>query len=126
MTEEQYVSGAYSTTAVQYRNMVVQILLIIVTFGLYGIYWFFVTGRELQYLAQDPEASPGLWTVIGFIPFGTLYSFYKYSELYTKWNKGRYELWLIYILWLFFSPAVWFLVQSDLNKVATTGRPTQG
>ncbi len=124
MTEERYVSNAYSTTSIKYRSMLAQVFLIIITFGIYAIYWFYVTGRELQYLAQDEEASVGLWTVLLFIPFGALYSYYKYAQLYTKWNQGRYELWLIFVLWLFFSPAVWFLVQSDLNKVATDGRPS--
>jgi len=123
MTEEQQVGNVYSNTSVKYRSMGVQIGLMIITLGIYSIYWFLVTARELQYLAQDEDASPELWTVLLFVPIVSLYSLYKYSQLYEKWNHGKYELWLVFVLWIVFSPAVWFLVQSDLNKVATAGRP---
>ena len=29
------------------RNMVVQVLLFIITFGIYGVYWFYVTSKEM-------------------------------------------------------------------------------
>ncbi len=126
MTAEQQVGNTYAKTEVKYRSMGKQIGLMIITLGLYSIYWFLVTARELQYLAQDEDAAPELWTVLLFIPIANLYAQFKYSQLYEKWNQGRYEVWLIFILWIVFSPAVWFLVQSDLNKVATVGRPDQG
>ncbi len=123
MAQQPPAGNSYSTTSIKYRSMGMQILLMIVTLGFYSVYWFLVTSRELQYLAQDSDASPELWTVLLFIPFANFYSYYKHSQLYDKWNQGRYEIWLVFILWIFFSPAVWFLVQSDLNKVATVGRP---
>jgi len=126
MTTDQQVGNAYSKIEVKYRSMGKQIGLMIITLGIYSIYWFLVTARELQYLAQDEDASPELWTVFLFIPIANWYAQFKYSQLYEKWNQGRYEVWLIFILWIVFSPAVWFLVQSDLNKVATVGRPDQG
>lgn len=126
MTTDQQVGNVYSRTEVKYRSMGKQIGLMIITLGIYSIYWFLVTARELQYLAQDKDAAPELWTVFLFIPIANWYAQFKYSQLYEKWNQGRYEVWLIFILWIVFSPAVWFLVQSDLNKVATVGRPNQG
>ncbi len=104
--------------AVKNRNMGVQILLIIVTCGIYGIYWFYQTAMELKSLANDQEASPGLWTVLLFIPFGSFFSCYKYSELYEKASTEKFNLWVLFILWLVFTPAVWFIVQMELNKRA--------
>jgi Domain of unknown function (DUF4234) len=126
MAQQPPAGNAYSATSIKYRSMGKQIGLMIITLGFYSVYWFLMTARELQYLAQDGEASPELWTVFLFIPFVNFYSYYKYSQLYDRWNQGRYEVWLVFVLWIFFSPAVWFLVQSDLNKVATVGRPDQG
>lgn len=103
---------------IKYRNMLTQILLIIVTFGIYLVYWFHQTASELKIVAKDTEAAPTLWTVLLFIPFGNIYSIFKYSELYEKVCSEKINKWLLFVLWFVFSPAIWFLVQSDLNKLA--------
>ncbi|MBQ10934.1 MAG: hypothetical protein CMJ45_05230 [Planctomyces sp.] len=55
------------------RNMLVQILLFIVTLGIYGIYWFYATSKEMvEYKKLD--GSPILWTILLFIPFGSFFS----------------------------------------------------
>jgi len=102
------------------RNMIVQVLLVIVTFGLYTIYWFYQTATELKTIAKDETASPALWTVLLFIPFGAIYSYYKYGELYEKASSEQFNRWLLFVLYLVFTPAVWFIVQTDLNRRATT------
>ena len=98
--------------------MPAQVGLIIITCGLYAIYWFYQTAMEMTAIAGDKEASPVLWTILLFIPFGAFFSYYKYGELYEKITQGQFNMWLIFILWLVFSPAVWFIVQMDLNKRA--------
>jgi hypothetical protein len=103
---------------VKQRNMLAQVGLMIITLGIYAIYWFYQTACELKALANDEAASPGLWTVLLFIPFGGLYSYYKYGELYEKITPDNFNRWLLWILWLFFSPAVWFIVQTHLNSRA--------
>jgi cytochrome bd-type quinol oxidase subunit 2 len=102
------------------RNMLVQILLMIITFGFYSIYWFYQTATELKHKANDLEAAPGLWTVVMFIPFGIFYSHYKYSELFEKTSSEKMNKWLVFVLWIVFSPAVWFIVQTELNRSANT------
>ena len=108
---------------VKYRNMFIQVLLVIVTLGIYTIYWFYQTACELKGLADDREISPGLLTVLLFIPFGALYSYYKYGELYEKVSDEHLNRWLLFVLWIVFSPAVWFMVQLDLNKRANAAQP---
>lgn len=102
------------------RNMLVQVLLVIVTFGLYTIYWFYQTAQELKSLAHDESASPALWTVLLFVPFGAIFSYYKYGELYEKVSSEHFNRWLLFVLYLVFTPAVWFIVQTDLNGRAKT------
>ena len=104
---------------VKNRNMLVQIILVVVTFGLYAFYWFYQVCTELKIVAKDPEAAPTLWTVLLFVPFGTIYSFYKHAELYEKVCSEKLNKWVIFLLWLVFPPAVWFLVQKDLNQIAS-------
>lgn len=107
---------------VQYRDMIAQVLIFIVTLGIYGIYWFYVTSREMKVVTGDHQAEPGLWTILLFIPFANLYAYYKHAELYEKMSTEDFNRWLSFVLWLVFSPAVWFIVQSDLNRRANAGQ----
>jgi hypothetical protein len=104
---------------VKRRNMVVQVLLMIVTFGLYSVYWFYQTSKELKFLGNDANAAPGLWTVLLFIPLVNLYSIYKHSELFQHVGTEHINRWLLFVIWMVFSPATWFIVQSELNQRAT-------
>ncbi|MCH9031062.1 MAG: DUF4234 domain-containing protein [candidate division Zixibacteria bacterium] len=110
---------------VKYREMWIQVVLVIVTLGIYVIYWFYQTVTEIKGLAGDTEISPTLLTVLLFVPFGAIYSHYKYGEVFEKISSERLNRWILFLLWLFFSPAVWFIVQTELNKRATYGWPSQ-
>lgn len=109
--------------AVKHRNMLVQVLLMVITLGIYSIYWFYVTADEMKSLAKDEHASPVLWTILLFVPFASLYSMYKHGELFEKVSSERLNRWILFVLWLVFSPAVWFIVQLELNKRANSGAP---
>jgi hypothetical protein len=104
--------------SVKHRNMFVQVLLVIITFGIYGIYWFYSTANEMADVVDDDDASPGLWTVLLFVPIVHFYSWYKYSELFERTSKGKIPFWVTFLLWIFFMPAVWFIVQMELNRMA--------
>ncbi|MBW1757140.1 MAG: DUF4234 domain-containing protein [Deltaproteobacteria bacterium] len=103
---------------VKERNMVVQVLLMIITFGLYLVYWFYVTCQELVGLSDDASVSPGLFTILLFVPIANLYAWYKYAELYETVSRDHMNRWVLFLLALVFMPALWFIVQSELNKRA--------
>ena len=103
---------------VKRRSMPVQVLLVCVTFGIYAIYWYYQTLVEMKNLTKDDEVQPGLWTVLMFIPFANFYAHYKYSELFEDVSDEGIDKWILFILWIVFCPAVWFIVQMDLNKKA--------
>jgi hypothetical protein len=105
---------------VKRRDMLVQVLLFCITLGIYGIYWFYQTACEMKALAHADEASPGLWTVLLFIPFANFYAHYKYSDLFEEVSEESLNRWILFILWIVFCPAVWFIVQMELNKKATS------
>ena len=103
---------------VKRRNPMTQIVLFIVTFGIYGIYWFYVTSREMvEY--KKLGGSPGLWTVLLFVPFGALYSYWKHAQALEALTDERYPRLLVWVIWLFLSPAVWAITQIELNKLAS-------
>ena len=89
--------------------------------GFYGIYWYFVTLEELH-KANGREESGCLWTFLLFVPIVSLFSFWHYSQEYSEFVADKYPGIGIFILWIVFSPAVWFLVQSDLNRAASQRR----
>jgi fatty acid desaturase len=100
------------------RNMIGQIGLVIITLGIYAIYWFYKISEEMKFLAKDASASPALWTVLLFVPIANIWSYYKFSEIYEKISSDNFNKWLLFVLWLVFSPAVWFIVQTEMNKKA--------
>ena len=96
------------------RNRLVQILLSIVTFGIYEIYWFYATAKKLvEY--RKLAGSPILWTILLFTPFG---SYWKHGKAIVEVTDSKYPFLLIYVLWLLFNPAVWLLTRIELNKLA--------
>ena len=100
------------------RNMGMQIVLYIVTLGIYGIYWYYVTSKEMVE-NKNLEGSPGLWTVLLFIPIANLYSYWKHSEAVDALTDSQYNKFLIFVLWIYLAPVVWVLAQLELNKRAT-------
>lgn len=110
---------APSPPRIKYRSMPVQVLLVIVTLGIYVLYWFYQTAEEMQDATGDHSGSPALWLILIFVPFGAFFSYYFYSELYEKFSRDRFNRWLLWVIWLIFSPAVWFIVQTELNRRST-------
>lgn len=110
--------GPRRTDHIKRRNMWVQVLLFIITFGIYGIYWFYVTLDELYRANGNDEGSGCLWTILYIIPIISLFAYWHQSYEYDKFINGRYPGIAIFILWIVFAPAVWFLVQRDLNAAA--------
>ena len=102
---------------IKHRNMVMQVILFIITLGIYGIYWFYATLKELHQ-ANGNNAGAGGWTVLAIIPIANLFALWHHSHQYAQFIDGKYPGIAIFILWLVFGPAAWFLVQLDLNRAA--------
>ena len=120
------------------RNMVVQVLLMIVTLGIYGIYWFYVTSKEMI-AYRNLNGSAGLWTVLMILPFIDLYASYKQGEAVEALTEGSINKWIIFILWLVFStrrlvhypdgaeqPGVRASLATQRNALFNAGRRSSG
>lgn len=114
-------NGPRRTDHIKYRNMFIQVILYIITFGIYGLYWFYVTFNELSTANGKNEGSGCLWTFLLLIPIANLFSWWQHSAEYAEFVDNKYPGIAIFILWIVFTPAVWFLVQSDLNRAARSG-----
>ena len=112
------VGGAARTDHIKYRNMIMQVILSIVTLGIYAIYWYYVTLDELH-KANGKAERAGMWTLLSIIPIASLFAQWHHSLEYADFTKSKYPGIAIFIPWIVFSPVVWFLIQSDLNKAAT-------
>ena len=112
------------TDHIKRRNMWVQVLLAIVTLGIYTIYWFYVTTEELHRANGNQDGGGCLWTILYVIPIADLFAFWHQGKEYDRFINGKYPGIAIFILWIVFPPVVWFLVQRDLNAAAE-GRPFQ-
>ena len=111
-------SGVGRTDHIKYRNMWVQVLLAIITLGIYTIYWFHVTLGELYRANGTEDRRRWLWTVLYIIPIAQFFSYWHQGYEYDKFVHGKYPGIVIFVLWIVFGPAVWFLLQRDLNAAA--------
>lgn len=100
------------TNTLKERNVVLVYLLGIFTLGIYFIYWYVQTKREIN---ENFGASiPTCWLLI--IPIANIYWIFKYAEAYSLYviKDDNKILWaLLFILVGIIVPA---LVQIELNK----------
>lgn len=106
------------TGHIKYRNMFIQVILYVITLGIYAIYWYYVTLAELDIANGNTEGSGCIWTVLLLIPIANLFAWWHYSTGYARFVDDKYPGIAIFILWIVFAPAAWFLVQLDLNRAA--------
>ena len=106
------------TDHIKRRNMWMQLLITVVTLGLYQIYWFYVTLKELH-VANDHASSSNLWVILLFVPIANFFAAWHYCGEAAQFSNEKYPKFLLFILWLFFMPAVWFLTQRELNEAST-------
>lgn len=95
------------------RNPALVIIFTIITFGIYGIYWFVKTKNEINSLgAKIPTA----WLLI--VPIANLYWEYKYAEGFSEYVKKDSEPVLWFLLLFFLAPVAMIIFQTELNKLA--------
>lgn len=105
------------TDHIKKRNMLMQVVLAVVTLGIYFIYWFYSTLKELH-IANGKDEGSGMWTIILFIPILNYFAAWHYASEYSAFNGEKYPTLLIFLAWIVFFPIVWILVQIDLNNTA--------
>ena len=105
------------TDHIKKRNMMMQVVLVIITLGIYAIYWFYSTLKELH-IANSKDEGAGKWTFFLVIPILNYFAAWHYASEYAEFTSEKHPALLIFLAWIVFWPIVWFLVQTDLNKAA--------
>jgi hypothetical protein len=129
MAEEVQIRGTNAVGKV--RNPLGVIGLTLITLGIYGIFWYYYTQKELaefgranntEELGTNPGNSVLAITLGAFIivpPFVSIYNACKRlnaAERLTGQPQGM-EPGLLFLLWIFISPIGLYLYQSTMNKV---------
>ena len=103
---------------IKHRSMWRQVLLFIITLGIYGIYRYCATFKEMVE-HQGQEENAVLWTILALIPIGSLFSFWKYGGLVEGITNNKYPHRLLFVLLIFMELAAWLISQLEPNKPAT-------
>jgi hypothetical protein len=97
-------------------SLAIQVVLAIVTLGLYTLYWWYSANQQLAE-GTSADNNPALRTVGLLIPFYNFVVMWRTahdSEAVTD-QSGV----ILFVLLLVFAPAAWFLIQSGINDVAS-------
>lgn len=97
------------------RNPLAVIGLIIITFGIYGIYWAVKTKGELNERGAD---IPTAWLII--VPFVNIWWLWKYSEGVEKVTNGKMTGIIAFILLFILDIIGVAIVQNEFNKLGET------
>ena len=98
---------------VKERNPITVIILMMVTCGIYGLYWMIQTKNEINEKGGD---IPTAWLII--IPIANFYWLWKYVEQWHAIAKPEQELMMVILVYLIFSPLAIYWIQVALNKLA--------
>jgi hypothetical protein len=97
------------------RNILAVYLFAIITLGIYLIYWLVQTKKEMNSLGAS---IPTAWLLI--IPIANLYWMWKYCEGFAVYVKKDNNPILWFLLYFFVGIIMPAIIQSELNKLATT------
>ena len=78
------------TDHIKNRNVLAQLGLFVVTLGIYAVYWYYSTLKELH-IANGKDEGAGLWTVLALIPIANLFSWWHYSSEADTFTSGKYS-----------------------------------
>jgi hypothetical protein len=107
------------------RSVPGQVLLLVGTLGFYGIFWFYITAKEMHE-HQDENITPaGNWTLLGILPIVSIYAYWQYSQYLGRLNGNKYPALLLTIIMLlppmglviFVSPIGLAIIQRELNRI---------
>ena len=99
------------------RSRSKQVLLAIVTLGVYAVYWFYATSKEIVECRSVP-GHPRVWALMQIIPLVNLYSSWKYSRAVQAITDSQYKPAFTFLLSVFFFPAAVWITQGKLNEAA--------
>lgn len=101
---------------VKERNPIVVILLIVITCGIYGLYWFYATAKEMNDLGKLEKSAGNI--LVMFFVFSPI-AIWWYAKGISELSGGEKGAGMMFALAIFFAPAFYYMAQAELNKHAT-------
>jgi len=100
------------------RNVIMVTILFIITFGIYGLYWFYQTADEMIRHNKQENENPLVWLILALIPIVNLFAVWKHTQAVEQMSEKNVSGVVLFLLWLIFLPAALIWTQSELNKRA--------
>ena len=100
-----------NASAFERKSLGIQVVLTIVTIGLYTIYWAYSTAKQL-----DAGTNSDLTPILAIVPIVNIVSVWQISdaaEAVTDQSKI-----VLFVLFIFFAPLSWYWIQSGMNAAA--------
>lgn len=107
-------SAARAATGLQRREPIMVFIFTIITFGLYGYYWYVMTKLEMN---ASGTQIPTAWLII--IPFINIWWMWKFSEGIEQVTQGRMTGPIAFLLLFFLGMIGGAIIQDTLNKFAS-------
>ena len=98
-------------SAFEAKSLGIQVVLFVVTLGLYSLYWLYSTAKQL-----DEGTGESLSPILAVIPLVNIIAVWQISnaaEAIT--DQGKL---LLFVLFIFLPIVPWYLIQSGMNDVA--------
>jgi hypothetical protein len=99
-------------SALERKSLGMQVGLTVVTLGLYPLYWFYSTAKQLDG-ATDRDLTP-IFGVIPVLNFVCAWQIADAAEAVTDQDKE-----ILFILFLVFGVLSWYWIQSGINQAAS-------
>ena len=140
MAEEVQISGSNAVGKI--RNPLGVVGLSLITLGIYAIFWYYFTQKELAEMGRARNTaelgdSPGtsvlavtLGALIIVPPFVSIYHAAQRQRAAQRLVGGQegMEPGLLLLIWIFIAPIAWYIYQSDQNGILQAqggGAPAQ-
>lgn len=100
-------------SAFERKSLAIQVVLSVVTLGLYTVYWLYSTAKQLD-RGTDQSLIPIL-AIVPILNVITVWQVCNAGEAVTDQSNV-----VLFVLFIVFSPITWFLIQSGMNDVAAS------
>ena len=102
---------------IKHRNIVMVLILFVITFGIYGLYWFYSTANELIQRNKQDE-NPFIWLIMALIPIVNLFAIWKHAQAVELMTEEKVNGMVLFLLWVVIAPVAIIVTQMELNKRA--------
>ena len=107
------------------RNIAMVLILFVVTFGIYGLYWFYSTANEMIQRNKQDE-NPFVWLIMALVPIVNLFAIWKHAQAVELMTRKKVNGIVLFLLWLVIAPVAIILIQMELNKRAGQATASSG